>query len=201
MTTEEERAKDLKVFMQAIADISFATEAVDWDKLNEREKMSETNFTGGDRVHHPKYYMIKGLPECIEVIRGLGLSYELGSALKYIWRTGRKTQGPEAVIDLQKARFYLEKEIERQVRILRPKPTERVAVEDEEEQAVHRMCDEGSPVSGWGVPPVLRQEGTEIEGVDARVTREEAIREFDKVHTQRYPIESYYSSSTRPMDD
>lgn len=167
--------------------------------------MRETNFTGGDRVNHPKYYRLEGLPECIEVIERLKLSYQLGNALKYIWRTGRKTQGSEAIVDLQKAYFYLGREIERQVRIMRPKPeadeTERVADTDEEEREMHRMWDEGSPVTGRGVPETLCQEGTETTGVDARITREEAVRESDKIHTKRFPIESYYSSSTRPVID
>lgn len=35
MTTEEERAKDLKVLMQAVADMPAAAKAINWDKWEE----------------------------------------------------------------------------------------------------------------------------------------------------------------------
>ena len=62
-----------------------------------------------DEVNHPAHYTTAQI-ECIQVIEELGLNYNLGNALKYIWRSGRKN---DAVLDLEKGRWYLDREIER----------------------------------------------------------------------------------------
>lgn len=48
--------------------------------------------------------------ECIQVVEHM--SYTLGSAMKYVWRCGLKP-GVDAVEDLEKAIWYLEREISR----------------------------------------------------------------------------------------
>jgi len=60
-----------------------------------------------DMVNHPKHYTShpSGI-ECIEITRHMG--YNLGNAVKYIWRCDLKK---EAVEDLEKAVFYLQDEI------------------------------------------------------------------------------------------
>lgn len=62
-----------------------------------------------DQVNHPLHYnnSPSGV-ECLEVVRWL--SFNLGSAMKYIWRCGDKGKPVE---DLQKAIFYLQDEIKR----------------------------------------------------------------------------------------
>jgi len=65
-----------------------------------------------DPVSHPPHYCIGGI-ECIDVIEAWGLGFHLGNALKYIARAGRK-EGATSVTDLEKAAFYLAREIERQ---------------------------------------------------------------------------------------
>jgi hypothetical protein len=45
------------------------------------------------------------------VIQALELNFSLGSALKYLWRAGRKT--PDRLQDLEKARDCLDREIRR----------------------------------------------------------------------------------------
>ncbi|ATF00772.1 hypothetical protein PhaeoP75_01113 [Phaeobacter gallaeciensis] len=66
---------------------------------------------GGEAVNHPQHYMShpSGV-ECIEVVRHMG--FNLGNAIKYIWRSDLKGN---AIEDLQKARFYIEDEIERRI--------------------------------------------------------------------------------------
>ena len=62
-----------------------------------------------DNVHHPKHY--KSHPsgiECIQVTEHM--NFCLGNALKYIWRADEKGKSIE---DLEKARWYLSREIER----------------------------------------------------------------------------------------
>ena len=59
---------------------------------------------------HPDYYnWIPGI-ECIDVAENF--PYNLGAALKYIWRNGRKYPKNDTT-DLRKAIVYLEREIER----------------------------------------------------------------------------------------
>lgn len=62
-----------------------------------------------DMVDHPSHY--NNLPvdiECIDVIEHMNLCR--GNAIKYIWRAGDKG---DAIEDLQKAIWYLEREIRR----------------------------------------------------------------------------------------
>jgi hypothetical protein len=62
-----------------------------------------------DNVNHPPHYNAhpSGI-ECVELSEVL--SFNLGNALKYVWRAGKK--GSEAE-DLKKAEWYLCREIER----------------------------------------------------------------------------------------
>lgn len=62
-----------------------------------------------DKVNHPKHYTNhpSGI-ECIEVTEHMG--FNLGNALKYIWRCDLKK---DAIEDLEKAIFYLNREIAR----------------------------------------------------------------------------------------
>lgn len=62
-----------------------------------------------DPVNHPSHYTShpSGV-ECITIIRHM--NFNLGNALKYIWRAGQKG---DAVEDLRKAVFYLNDEIAR----------------------------------------------------------------------------------------
>jgi hypothetical protein len=65
-------------------------------------------------VDHPHHYSNGGI-ETIDVIEAWGLGFHLGNALKYISRCGRKP-GVDPLEDLQKARWYIEREIERRRR-------------------------------------------------------------------------------------
>jgi hypothetical protein len=55
------------------------------------------------------YYSQSGF-ECWDVIEALGLNYNLGCVLKYLFRAGKKTPDPKG--DLKKAISYLERELE-----------------------------------------------------------------------------------------
>ena len=62
-----------------------------------------------DPVNHPAHYT--GHPsgiECIQITRWM--NFNLGNAIKYIWRAGNKGN---AIEDLKKARWYLDDEIKR----------------------------------------------------------------------------------------
>lgn len=62
-------------------------------------------------VTNPEYYTNTDI-EPIEVIEEWGLSFYLGSVIKYIKRAGDKPGNP-AVNDLKKARWYIDREISR----------------------------------------------------------------------------------------
>lgn len=63
-----------------------------------------------DPINHPPHYT--GHPsgvECIDITEWM--TFSAGNAIKYIWRAGLKTDDP--IPDLQKARWYVDREIDR----------------------------------------------------------------------------------------
>ena len=60
-------------------------------------------------VDHPSHYNV-GKIEVIDAIEAWGLNFSLGNAVKYIARADHKG---EPIEDLEKARWYIEREIER----------------------------------------------------------------------------------------
>jgi hypothetical protein len=65
-----------------------------------------------DPVNHPPHYTAhpSGV-ECVQIAEHMG--FNLGNALKYIWRADLKGN---AIEDLEKASWYLRREIERRSR-------------------------------------------------------------------------------------
>ena len=61
-----------------------------------------------DPVNHPSHYTEGRKYETIDVIDDWELSYRLGNCVKYVSRAGRKN---DALEDLKKARWYLDREI------------------------------------------------------------------------------------------
>lgn len=63
-----------------------------------------------DAVNHPPHYTAH--PSGIEAIQVTEhMNFCLGNAMKYIWRAGLKSDDP--IEDLKKARWYLDREIQR----------------------------------------------------------------------------------------
>jgi hypothetical protein len=64
-----------------------------------------------DMVHHPTHYTShpSGV-ECIEVVEHY--NFNVGNAIKYLWRAGLK-DGADHLEDLQKAAWYVNREIRR----------------------------------------------------------------------------------------
>lgn len=62
-----------------------------------------------DPVNHPKHYTSdpSGV-ECIDVVEHR--TFNVGNAMKYLWRAGLKGDHVE---DLKKARWYVDREIQR----------------------------------------------------------------------------------------
>ena len=66
-----------------------------------------TEFIMPDPVNHPAHYTTGGI-ETIDFIEAKSLNYNLGNAVKYITRADHKGNRLQ---DLQKAKWYLEREI------------------------------------------------------------------------------------------
>lgn len=64
-----------------------------------------------DNVNHPSHYT-DGKIEVISFIEDKNLNYHRGNAVKYISRAGKKNPDKE-IEDLEKARWYINREIER----------------------------------------------------------------------------------------
>ena len=65
-----------------------------------------------EMVNHPNHYGGKDNPyEAIKVIEAWDLGFNLGNTVKYISRAGRKDKDKH-IQDLEKALFYLKREIE-----------------------------------------------------------------------------------------
>lgn len=65
--------------------------------------------TASNLINHPAHYQSGGM-EAINVIEAFGLGFALGNAVKYILRAGKKG---DRIEDLKKARWYLDREINR----------------------------------------------------------------------------------------
>lgn len=63
-------------------------------------------------VDHPSHYRKSTGHEAIDVIEAWELGFNLGNAIKYISRNGLKDP-QKRVEDLEKARWYLDREIQR----------------------------------------------------------------------------------------
>jgi len=71
--------------------------------------MSKKDIKNSDPVNNPRHY--KSHPsgvECIEVTEHL--NFCIGNAVKYLWRCDDKVN---AIQDLKKARWYIDREISR----------------------------------------------------------------------------------------
>lgn len=74
--------------------------------------MSADRVGEGGPVVHPAHYGGNGVYEVIKVIWAWRLNFQTGNAVKYIARAGVKDPA-KRIEDLEKARFYLLREIER----------------------------------------------------------------------------------------
>ena len=69
--------------------------------------MSDKN----DNVNHPSHYCDGRKYEPVDVILDWDLDYLLGNAVKYISRCERKGTADDAIVDLEKAVWYIQKRI------------------------------------------------------------------------------------------
>ena len=82
---------------------------IDYKELDIKEDKKEM-------IDHPKHYNM-GKYEPIDVIEDWELGFNLGNTLKYINRAGHKDKD-KVIEDLKKARWYLDREIDREIKRL-----------------------------------------------------------------------------------
>lgn len=73
--------------------------------------MHDSKPKENDPVNHPSHYT-EGNIECIDFIEDKQLGFHLGNAVKYIVRAGKKDPS-KTIEDLEKASWYLNREIQR----------------------------------------------------------------------------------------
>lgn len=78
-------------------------------EIKERNRPTDPPAATHDPVSSPSHYT-RLKPEPIEVIEAWGLSFHRGQVLRYLSRAGHKDN---EVQDLRKARWFLDREIER----------------------------------------------------------------------------------------
>jgi len=89
------------------------SEAVkEWVDCKDDEEIDEFFQRAKDVVNRPPHYTEhpSGI-ECIQVTEHMG--FNLGNAIKYIWRCDLKQ---DAIEDLKKAKWYIEREIDRRAK-------------------------------------------------------------------------------------
>lgn len=83
----------------------------DYSRLDKMDGLTTTirpqKRQPADPVNHPTHYTRGGI-EVIDFIEDQALSYRLGNVVKYVTRAGHKNNALE---DLKKARWYLDREI------------------------------------------------------------------------------------------
>ena len=81
-------------------------------ELREHQQMGKAK-TPKENINHPAHYNV-GRIEVIDAIESWELNFSRGSAVKYIARAGHKDDELE---DLKKAAWYINREIERLIRL------------------------------------------------------------------------------------
>ena len=104
-----------------------------------------------DSINNPSHYAEGRAHEPIAVIEDWGLNYRLGNTVKYISRAGRKQNALE---DLKKARWYLDREIDS----LEPSVPFAPTYEDILEDAAHAAAAGEELLIEYGVRDVDDQE-------------------------------------------
>lgn len=108
----ELKGSDLDIFYNmAIKRAIHLAEYLDEKPNNDLSKIKETGFYHiKDKDNTPTHY--QGSIQPIELINAQELNFNLGNVVKYVCRAGKK-QGENTLSDLEKAKDYINFEIER----------------------------------------------------------------------------------------
>lgn len=108
----ELKGSDLDIFYNmAIKRAIHLAEYLDEKPNNDLSKIKETGFYHiKDKDNTPSHY--KGSIQPIDIINAQDLNFNLGNVVKYVCRAGKK-EGENTLSDLEKAKDYINFEIER----------------------------------------------------------------------------------------
>lgn len=107
MDLNAKNTKQSKV-IEAVEETKAALDAIE-EKQDWGVALTFSEHPVADPVNHPPHYKSGGI-ETIDFIEAKDLNYRLGNVVKYVSRAGRKNSDP--IEDLQKAAWYLNREIE-----------------------------------------------------------------------------------------
>lgn len=93
---------------QNVTDVSIAKMVHEISLGRNRVRMFSSDKSLSDIINHPAHYKVGGI-ETIDFIEAKKLGYNLGNVVKYVTRAGHKGNIKE---DLEKARWYLNRELE-----------------------------------------------------------------------------------------
>jgi hypothetical protein len=83
----------------------------DQSERDTRRDMEDLERYHHNPVNHPDHYGGKdNIYEAIKIIEAYDLNFSLGNAIKYIIRAGKKNSN--AIEDLEKAKWYVQRQIE-----------------------------------------------------------------------------------------
>lgn len=104
------KTKKSSKIIDAVNEMKTALDALDKIKDKPKYRMAAAfDDPVSDPVNHPPHYKSGGI-ETIDFIEAKDLNYRLGNVVKYVTRAGRKSTDP--IEDLQKAAWYLNREID-----------------------------------------------------------------------------------------
>lgn len=113
-TTTSENNNPYKSFNMQIGTTKPKSNSINWTTEEINNIITKSEDKVDHRVEHPSYYKDPSGVECITVARYR--DFNIGNALKYLWRAGFKTEEgisdiDKQIEDLQKAIFYIKDEI------------------------------------------------------------------------------------------
>lgn len=106
---EEELAVAVDEIDMSMQEVKELAEAVHREVKKRGRPAKQLSSSSHDPVNSPAHYTAGGI-ETIDYIEAKQLNYHLGNVVKYVSRAGKKS---EVLEDLKKARWYLEREIQR----------------------------------------------------------------------------------------
>ena len=106
---DKKLAEELDRVIRHERDWKYKNMATDLNYGDTAREVDESLDTGFDLISHPAHYTEGRKHEPKDVIRDWGLNFNLGSAVKYLSRAGRKGA---MINDLEKAKTFIQFEIE-----------------------------------------------------------------------------------------
>lgn len=112
-TVARHDGSDVPITLREIPDRYFYEDRFELVTKPETVEGSKSDEPAHDAVAHPKHYTShpSGI-ECIQITEHMG--FNLGNAVKYIWRCDLKQ---DAIEDLKKAKWYIDREIAKREKV------------------------------------------------------------------------------------